>query len=60
MLKLLNERARVEDDTVGNINPGGTRKPDSPLKGIRDPIPQDPDNPLKGFRDLVQSRVRSQ
>ena len=35
--------------------PGGTRKPDNPLKGIRNPIPQDPDNPLKEIQDLVQN-----
>ena len=26
--------------TAGSTNPGGTRKPDKPLKGIRNPIPQ--------------------
>ena len=51
-------------------NPGGTRKPYNPLKGIwnmitlnpgnllkgiQNPITQDPDNPLKGIRDLVQN-----
>ena len=36
-------------------NPGGTRKPDNLLKGIRNPITQNPDNPFKGIRDLVQN-----
>ena len=44
----------------GTTNPGGTRKLDNPLKGIRNPIPQDPDNPLKGIQDLVQNVTRSQ
>ena len=44
----------------GTANPGGTQKPDNPLMGIRNPIPQDLDNPLKGIRDLVQSGTRSQ
>ena len=42
---------------AGNNNPGVTRKPDNPLKGIRDPIPRNPDNPLKGIRDLVKNRT---
>ena len=45
---------------AGTTNPGGTRKPDNPLKGIRGPIPQNPDNPLKGIRDLVPNGIRSQ
>ena len=46
--------------TAGNTNPGGNRKPDNTLKGIRNPIPQDPDNPLKRIQDLVQNGTRSQ
>ena len=45
---------------AGTTNPRGTRKPDNPLKGIRNPIPRDPDNPLKGIRDLVQNGTRNQ
>ena len=41
-------------------NPGGTRKLDNPLKGIRYPITHNPDNPLKGIRDLVQNGNWSQ
>ena len=44
---------------AGIINPGGTRKPDNPLKGIWNPIPQDPDNALKGIGDLVQTEPRA-
>ena len=40
-------------------NPGGTRKPDNPLKGIQNPIPWNPDNPLKGIRDQLQNGTRS-
>ena len=40
---------------AGTNNPGGTRKPDNPFKGIWNRIPQDLDNPLKGIRDLVQN-----
>ena len=32
---------------VGTNNPGRTQKPDNPLKGIWNPIPQNTDNPLK-------------
>ena len=45
---------------AGTTNPGGTRKPDIPLKGIRNPILQDPDNPLKVIWDIVQNEIRSQ
>ena len=45
---------------AGTTNPGGTWKPDNPLKEIRNLIPQDTDNPLKVIRDLVQNRTRSQ
>ena len=34
--------------------PRGTRKPDNPLKGIRNPITWNPDNPLNGIKDLLQ------
>ena len=44
----------------GTINPGGTHKPDNPLKGIRNPIPRNPDNPPKGIRYLVQNGTRNQ
>ena len=44
----------------GTTNPRGSWKPDNPLKGIRNPIPQDPDNPLKGIRELVQNGTQSQ
>ena len=45
---------------AGTNNPRGTRKPDNPLKGIRNKIPQDPDNLLKGIRNLVQNGTRIQ
>ena len=45
---------------AGTTNPGGTRKPDNPLEGTRNPIPQDPHNPLKGINDLVNIGTRSQ
>ena len=32
---------------TNNSNPGETRKPDNPLKGIMNTIPQEPNNPLK-------------
>ena len=41
-------------------NPRGTRKQDNPLKGIRNPIPQEPDNPFKGIQDLIQNGTQSQ
>ena len=41
-------------------NPRRTQKPDNPLKGIWNPIPQDLDNPLKIIHDIVQNRTRSQ
>ena len=44
----------------GTNNPGGTRKPDNPLKGIRNPIPLKLDNPLKRIRDLVPKEIQSQ
>ena len=45
---------------AGTTNPGGTQKPDNPLKGIRNSIPRNPDNPLKGIQDLVKNGTRSQ
>ena len=45
---------------AGTNNPRGTQRLDNPLKGIRNPIPQEPDNPLKGIQDLVQNITRSQ
>ena len=48
------------DNNSGTTNPGGTQKPDYPLKGIRNPIPQDPEYPLKGIRNLLQNGTRSQ
>ena len=47
-------------EIAGTTNPGGTRKPDNPLKGISDPIPRNPDNILKEIQDLVQNETRSQ
>ena len=44
----------------GTTNPGVTRKPDNPLKGIRNPIPRKPDNLLKGIRNLVPNGIQSQ
>ena len=52
------QRIRTGRGCAGTTNPGKTRKPDNPLKGIRNPIPQDPDNPLKGIRDLLQNGTR--
>ena len=51
---------KYERQMAGTTNPRGTRKPDNPLQGIWNAIPQDPDNPLKGIRDLVQNGTRSQ
>ena len=45
---------------AGTANPGGTRKPDNPLKGTQNPIPRNLDNPLRGIRDLVQNGTWSQ
>ena len=45
---------------AGAINPKGTRKLDNPLKGIRNPTPQNPYNPLNGIRDLVPNGTRRQ
>ena len=52
-------RTGTRRECAGTTNPGGTWKPDNPLKGTRNPIPQEPDNPLKGIRDLVQNGTRS-
>ena len=51
---------KVLSPFAGTTNPGGTRKPDNPLKGIQNPIPQNPDNPHKGIRYLVQNKTRIQ
>ena len=45
---------------AGTTNPKGTRKPDNPLKGIRNPIPWNRDNPIKGMLDLVKNGTRRQ
>ena len=34
---------------AGTNNPGGTRKPDNPFKGIRNPIPRNPNNLIMGI-----------
>ena len=47
------------DVSSGNTNQGVTRKPDNPIKGIRDPIPRNPDNPLKGIWNLVPNVIWS-
>ena len=44
----------------GTTNPGGNRKPDNPLEGIRTPIPQKPDNRLRLIWDMVPKGIRSQ
>ena len=44
----------------GNTNPGGTQKSDNPLKGIRNPIPQNLYIPLKRIRYLVPNVIRNQ
>ena len=54
------QRTGTGRECDGTTNPGGTEKPDNPLKGIWNPIPQDPDNPLKGIQYLVQNGTRSQ
>ena len=43
---------------IGTTNPRGTRKPDNPLKVIRNPIPWKIDNALKGIRNLVPNGIR--
>ena len=45
---------------AGTTNPWVTRKPDNPLKGIRNPIPRKPDNPLKGIWNRVPNLIQSQ
>ena len=44
----------------GTTNPGATRKPDNPLKGIQNPIPRKLDNPLKGIQNKVPKGIRNQ
>ena len=51
---------RFSNKISGTTNPGGNRKPDNPLKGIRDPIPRNPDNPHKIIWNLVPNRTRNQ
>ena len=41
-------------------NPRETQKPDNPLKGIRNPIPQNLDSPLKVIQNLVPNGIRGQ
>ena len=48
-----NEIKRERGYFAGTTNPGGTQKPDNPLKEIRNPIPRNPDNPLKRIHNLV-------
>ena len=57
---VLQSKTLLRINCAGTTNPGGTRKPDNPLKGIQNQILQDLDNPLKGIRDLLQNRTRSQ
>ena len=45
---------------AGTTNNGVTRKPDNPLKGIHNPIPQNQDNSLEGIRNLVPTEICSQ
>ena len=45
----------VPDFFARTTNTRITRKPDNPLKGIRNPITQDPDNPLRVIWDLVKT-----
>ena len=43
----------------GTTNTGGTRKPDNPLKIIRNLIAHNLNNPLKVIRDLVPNIIQS-
>ena len=45
---------------VETTNPGGTRKPYNPLKGIRNQIPRNLANPRKGIWELASNEIRSQ
>ena len=45
---------------AGTINPRVIRKSDNTLKIIRNSAPQKPDNPLKGIWNLVPNRNRNQ
>ena len=47
-------------NNIGTTNPGGTQKPDNPLKGIHNPISWNPDIPLKGIQYIVQNGTLSQ
>ena len=55
VLLLIFQPANIK--TTGNTNPGGTRKPDNPLKVIRNPITRNLDNPLKVIRNLVPNII---
>ena len=55
-----NAKSKEEKFNAGTTNPGVTRTPDNPLKGIRNPIPQKPDNPIKGIWNLVPNGIRGQ
>ena len=46
--------------TAGTNNPGVTRKPDNPFKGIGNTVPRKPDNPLKGIQNLVPNGTQNQ
>ena len=59
-ISFLKNLTKERDSTAGTINPGGTRKPENPLKGILNPITWNLDNPLKGIWDLLPNRIRSQ
>ena len=51
---------RPSDHYDGSTNPRGTRRPDNPLKGIRNPIAWNLDNPCKGIQEIITNRIRSQ
>ena len=53
-------RYSVFREPAGTTNPGGNRKPDNPLKGIRNPIPRNPDNNIEVIWDLLQNGTRIQ
>ena len=46
--------------TSGTTNRKVTRKPDNPLKGIRNTIPSNPDNTIKGIQNLVPNIIYKQ
>ena len=43
--------------TDGTTTPGVTRKPYNTLKWTQNPIARKPDNPLKRIRNLVPNRI---